>query len=198
VLGCYDRATSTITMIQGWNWYTGADPAQTGPDQYDFETTVIHELGHALGLGHANDPGSPMFGSLVAGTAHRTMSTPDLNIPATPGDADPLTAAGFPVAQARAAITSPQVDVPSPASVLVVGVPAPVAPAPPPIAGLVPLWNRQYQRQLARTERASLGAQAIKQQIGHQDLRLVGSPLYDLALEQVEAEGLMTCRYPRQ
>jgi hypothetical protein len=57
VLGCYDEATSTITMIDGWNWCAGADPAQTGAGEYDFQTTVTHELGHALGLGASTDPG---------------------------------------------------------------------------------------------------------------------------------------------
>jgi hypothetical protein len=37
-------------MIQGWNWYAGADPAQIGSDQFDFQTVVTHELGQALGL----------------------------------------------------------------------------------------------------------------------------------------------------
>ena len=49
VLGCYNEPNSEITMIQGWNWYAGADPTQIGAGQYDFETTMLHELGHALG-----------------------------------------------------------------------------------------------------------------------------------------------------
>jgi hypothetical protein len=43
VLGCYTTA-GEITLIQGWNWYTGSDPTQIGASQYDFQTTVTHEL----------------------------------------------------------------------------------------------------------------------------------------------------------
>ena len=56
VLGCFNAPNSEITMIQGWNWYAGADPTQIGAGQYDFETTVTHELGHALGLGGSTEP----------------------------------------------------------------------------------------------------------------------------------------------
>jgi Ca2+-binding RTX toxin-like protein len=95
VLGCYNPATSEITLIVNWNWYAGADPTQIGPNQYDFQTTVTHEFGHALGLGGASDPSSPMFEILAAGVAHRTMTVQDLNIPYPPQGADPLTAAAF-------------------------------------------------------------------------------------------------------
>jgi hypothetical protein len=95
VLGCFNEPNSEITMIQGWNWYAGADPTQIGPGQYDFETTVLHELGHALGLGGATDPTSPMYETLAAGTVNRTVTVADLNIPEAPAGADPQTAARF-------------------------------------------------------------------------------------------------------
>jgi len=95
VLGCFDPANSVITIIQGWNWYTGADPTQIGTAQYDFSTTVTHEFGHALGLGGVTDPNSPMNETLPTGVAHRSVSKQDLNIPDAPLGVDPLTATGF-------------------------------------------------------------------------------------------------------
>jgi hypothetical protein len=50
VLGC-TTDIGQITIINGWNFYAGSDPTQIGSGQYDFQTVVTHELGHALGLG---------------------------------------------------------------------------------------------------------------------------------------------------
>ena len=94
VLGCYNGAADEITLLEGWNWYAGADPTQIGSGQYDFQTTVAHELGHALGLGGSADPNSPMDETLPSGVARRTMTVADLNIPYPPEGADPLRAAG--------------------------------------------------------------------------------------------------------
>jgi hypothetical protein len=95
VLGCYNAPNGEITLIQGWNWYAGSDASKIGASQYDFETTVLHELGHALGLGGSTNPSSPMYETLASGAALRTVTTQDLNIPDPPAGADPQMAAGF-------------------------------------------------------------------------------------------------------
>jgi hypothetical protein len=80
VLGCTTDADQ-VTMIQGWNWYAGSDATQIGSGQYDFETAVLHELRHVLGLGHSSSSTSVMYATLAAGTANRTLVSADLNVP---------------------------------------------------------------------------------------------------------------------
>lgn len=97
ILGFYSDVgeRSEITLIQGWDWYEGADPAAVGFNQFDFQTIVTHELGHAVGLGHNGDASSVMHSDLSAGTSKRTMSETDLNIPDAGDEGDPLMAAGY-------------------------------------------------------------------------------------------------------
>jgi hypothetical protein len=80
VLGC-TRDAGQISIIQGWNFYAGGDATQVGSAQYDFQTVVTHELGHALGLGHSSDATSAMNATLVTGTARRALTVADLNVP---------------------------------------------------------------------------------------------------------------------
>jgi hypothetical protein len=95
VLGSYN-SSGEITILQGWNWYGGADAGQIGSGQYDFQTVMTHELGHAVGLGGSPDSTSPMYEVLAAGVVRRTPTAPDLNIPEAPTGADPERAEALP------------------------------------------------------------------------------------------------------
>jgi len=101
VLGCYVSGSPVgeITLLLGWNWYAGADPTLIRPDQYDFETVVMHELGHALGLGHSEDPNSAMHETLVAGTSRLYLTAHDFGSasPHLNTDAARVEGAGLPV-----------------------------------------------------------------------------------------------------
>jgi hypothetical protein len=95
VLGCWNP-TGEITMIQGWNWYAGSDATKIGSNQYDFETTLTHELGHAIGLGESSNAASAMSGTLATGTVIRALTTADLSIPEAESGADAQRAAIMP------------------------------------------------------------------------------------------------------
>lgn len=69
-----------ITLIAGWNWYTGADATAIGAGQYDFQTVVTHELGHATGLGHSTDDGSVMFHTLASGAVRHDLTAADIAV----------------------------------------------------------------------------------------------------------------------
>ncbi|WP_165219276.1 PKD domain-containing protein [Aquisphaera insulae] len=74
----YTTAQNDVYFVDGWNYATSLDPAQTGPDQFDFMTLAIHELGHVLGLGESDDPGSVMYEYLSPGTVRREFTTSNL------------------------------------------------------------------------------------------------------------------------
>jgi hypothetical protein len=98
VLGYFaeSEGRGMITLVQGWNWYAGEDPANVGSSQFDFQTIVTHELGHALGLGHHDNSFSVMHDELSSGTVRRAITEADLSIPeAEHGGGDPLIAAGY-------------------------------------------------------------------------------------------------------
>src|SRR5205823_10208366 len=66
-----------ITLIQGWKWYTDANAVTVGSDEFDYQTIVTHELGHAIGLEHSANALSVMYHSLATGVAHRSLASDD-------------------------------------------------------------------------------------------------------------------------
>lgn len=56
-------------------WSSSTQP-QVG--KYDLASTILHELGHAAGLGHSNEAGAVMNPTLASGVAKRTLSVDDL------------------------------------------------------------------------------------------------------------------------
>jgi hypothetical protein len=98
VLGC-TTDSGQISIINGWNFYAGSDATQIGAGQYDFQTVVTHELGHALGLGHSADNTSAMYATLNTGTVNRILTTDDLNV----ADTDATGACGLHAATFRLA-----------------------------------------------------------------------------------------------
>lgn len=64
-----------LLLDAGTNWSTSD---VTPWNAYDLKSTVLHELGHALGLGHSNVPGSTMLPYLGRGSQQRTVTLDDI------------------------------------------------------------------------------------------------------------------------
>ncbi len=75
----YTTAARDISIIDAWNWYTGADALAVGSQRYDYQTVLVHELGHSIGLEHSPDIASVMYGLLPAGLARRNFTQQDLS-----------------------------------------------------------------------------------------------------------------------
>jgi Ca2+-binding RTX toxin-like protein len=99
----YSVAGADITIVSGWDWYTSADANAVGSSQYDFETVVMHELGHALGLGHSASADSVMHSTLTTGAAHRTISADEVEVISGDGGPDALHA-GVPAGPSAAGV----------------------------------------------------------------------------------------------
>ncbi len=59
-------------MLPGLSW--SFETHQATSEQFDFESIALHELGHAHGLGHINDPRSSMYYSIENGKTKRSLT----------------------------------------------------------------------------------------------------------------------------
>ena len=85
-----------VTIVTGWNWYTGADASAIAEDQYDLQTIVTHELGHMIGLEHSSDANSVMNATLPDAVARRAFTAQDLSgLESHDDEPHALRAAGF-------------------------------------------------------------------------------------------------------
>lgn len=65
-----------ITLDDGTNWNYG--PAAPGGTQYDFESVLLHELGHLHQFNHVINTSSVMHYAIANGTMKRTLLTTDV------------------------------------------------------------------------------------------------------------------------
>ena len=77
---CGDPKIDAITELDlvfddETNWYFG--DGVPNPDQWDFETFVLHELGHAHQLEHVVDNEDVMFYGLALGQTRRLLGAND-------------------------------------------------------------------------------------------------------------------------
>jgi hypothetical protein len=66
-----------IRFCEAWTWSDGPGTIPNG--QYDLQGVMVHEYGHALGLGHSNVSGATMWPSIGSGnTSARSISPDDI------------------------------------------------------------------------------------------------------------------------
>ena len=80
--GCYQGDTIKwfvyeieVVVNDDYNWYYG--DGQPANNQFDFETVILHEVGHAQQLGHVINSNEVMHFSVGAGQQKRSLSTID-------------------------------------------------------------------------------------------------------------------------
>ncbi|MDA1264843.1 MAG: matrixin family metalloprotease [Planctomycetota bacterium] len=87
-----DGSGSRTFYYSCWKWEDDPDPSwpnQTG--KLDLQGIATHEFGHALGLGHSDDPGATMYATTENGKSHRDIAGDDVaGIKAIYGTAAPF------------------------------------------------------------------------------------------------------------
>ncbi|MEQ3654909.1 MAG: T9SS type A sorting domain-containing protein [Dokdonia sp.] len=84
--GCFLDATTVswhvaeidVVVNDDFNWYYD-DSLPVPGSQYDFETVILHEIGHGHGMGHVINLPQVMHFSIGTGTAKRTLNANDLD-----------------------------------------------------------------------------------------------------------------------
>jgi hypothetical protein len=65
-------------LVQVWDWYFGEESDWIESHEYDFQTIVTHENGHAIGIEHSDDAASTMHAHLSPGVVRRAFSEHDV------------------------------------------------------------------------------------------------------------------------
>ena len=69
--------TTNIQISTNYPMYFGLEPAAIPAGSFDFRSLMLHELGHALNLGHSGFPGSIMYSGLADSITRRELQLDD-------------------------------------------------------------------------------------------------------------------------